>query len=121
MKNKAKQDAANTRWAKHREKIRELEGLKNEVLSLREANNKKDKTIERQAKEVDIWLGNFNNSERIKKDCQREKITLLTEKKALTNRYYALERQNKVLKAGVLFLITVVLAFGAVVVWSNFV
>ena len=121
MKNKSKQEAAHIRWAKHRDKMRELEGLKNEVLSLREANNQKDKVIERQAKEADVWLVNFNNSERIKKDCQREKITLLTEKKALTNSYYALERQNKVLKAGVLFLIAVVLAFGAVVVWSNFV
>ena len=120
MKNKSKQEAANIRWAKHRDKMRELEGLKNEVLSLREANEEKDKIIEMQTEQSCMWEGRYGNSERIKKDCQREKITLLTEKKALTNSYYDLERQNKTLKVGVMFLLAVVLTFGAVIFWSNF-
>lgn len=120
MKNKARQEAANIRWARHREKMRELEGLKNEVLSLREANNQKDKIIKSQSEDIVRWEKLWYKTEEIKKDCQREKITLKTENKALINSYYALERQNKVLKTGVLFLTTVVLSFGAVVVWSNF-
>ena len=119
--------AANTRWAKHREKMREL---RDEVLSLQEANEERmriimdnDRIIYDLNNKIGImydknrelgtkWMKKFDASEKIKKDCQREKISLLTDKKALTNLCYALERENKVLKVGVLFLLAVAGSLG---------
>ena len=100
---KQQQIASNIRWEKHRANMRELENLRNEVLSLREANEAKSTMLFRTEQ-----LANKYESIIIKKS---DEIVGMKRTKRLDDLYILkLERSNKSKNTSLnfLFVITII-------------